>query len=718
MIDYLYYNVYKYINSIWGFTSMVLEGIMSGYSKCKKYEISKDVQNYLYFIGKQPFYVAPQFSIVKTNTRQSSLNPQLVLFSAPGATGKTALAEYLAYNYGALYWNLAKIKLGTNSFAGSILKAVGPQRYSSFVSDLNDANLMLIIDALDEAEVISGRKMLCNFVSEICASVKIGKKPSVFLLARTETAQVVASYCAENGISILHYEIGFFTEESAKEFIEKKISSPDNPLTRADQESVNAYYNAVKRNITEEESRSFLGYAPVLEAISKHIKTSPNRAKLISELSGQTDCVSLIMRIMKDLLDREQNKKVVPGIVRSLGPAHPEFTDWSSLYGLEEQLVRIVNYLLFNDTNYSNYPIPDLPPQIVDEYQTMLDTFLPQHPFIRNTTEGETVLDFTGPAFRDYTLAELILRPMFADLAYTYFEESQSKSYFPSQIFFDCYTSISNKVINTDHLSFVYDSFRAKAMAADRPFMHCSIPKTTPDEESSAYVSFNMIPGNKDGKNEESLFTVFVNNNELTFSQVMNVSIEANDCIVNIGRAGVDALISNSSIECKELHFATGNISIESFLPDGCLLVAHDSITGNPSIEIVRSDLLKVSAPNVSDYYRLIPYKYNFEDASLIDITKFAHALRSILMEFRTDKKDTLGKTAEKIDFVTVGGSEIKRKVLEYMKDASIVYQSSHLYKINEDKMQEKGINFTALSRMDVAQLALAYDDFCVWLQA
>ena len=705
------YNIDKYIKNIWEIKNMVLEGIMTGYGRCKKYEISKEVQDYLYYLEKQPFYIAPQFSMVKTNSKQSTLNPQLVLFSAPGATGKTALAEHLAYTYGALYWNLAKLKLGTNSFVGSVVKAVGAQRYSSFISDLSNSDLMLIIDALDEAEVISGRKMLCSFVSEICSSIKISQKPSIFLLARTETAQVIASYCAESGISISHYEIGFFTEDAAKEFVERKISSS----TLADRDCVNEYYNAVKRSITEEESVSFLGYAPVLEAISKHIKTSPNRAKLISELSSQTDCVSLIMKIMKDLLEREQNEKVVPAIASGLGTTHPEFSDWSSLYGPEEQLVRIVNFLIFNDTKYSNYTIPDFPPQIIDEYQAMLDTFLPQHPFIRNTSDDEAERDFTGPAFRDYTLAELILKPAYADLAYTYFEESQSKSYFPSQIFYDCYTSISKGIVNTEHLSFVYDSFRAKAAAAERPYMHCLIPPKSSEDEPESYVSFIMVPGNKDVKNKEALYEIFVNKNELTFSQAMNVSIEAYDCVVNIGRTGVDGLISNSSIECKELHFATGNIAIESYDPDGCLLVAHDCITGSPSIEIAHADSLRVSAPNISEYYRLVPFKYSFEDASSIDATKFSHALRSILMEFRTDKKDTLAKNAEKIEFVTVGGSEIKRKVLEYLKTISIIYQDVRLYKINEDKMQEKGINFTALSRMDIAQLSKAYNDFCNW---
>ena len=88
---------------------MVLEGIMTGYSKCKKYEIGKEVIEYLHYVEKQPFYVAPQFSMIKTTSKLSTRYPQLVLFSAPGATGKTALAEYLAYTYGALYWNLAKL---------------------------------------------------------------------------------------------------------------------------------------------------------------------------------------------------------------------------------------------------------------------------------------------------------------------------------------------------------------------------------------------------------------------------------------------------------------------------------------------------------------------------------------------------------------------------------------------------------------------------------
>ena len=85
------------------------------------------------------------------------------------------------------------------------------------------------------------------------------------------------------------------------------------------------------------------------------------------------------------------------------------------------------------------------------------------------------------------------------------------------------------------------------------------------------------------------------------------------------------------------------------------------------------------------------------------------------MSEFRTDKKDMLAKMADRIEHVTVGNSPIKRCVLEYMKGVGIIYASGHLYKINEAIMQEKGIHFAALARMDTDLLEPVYRDFCRW---
>jgi len=714
------YNIIKYVESIVGVEKMILEGILGAYRKCKKYQLSEEVSEYIKYIEEKPFYIPPSFSDVKTNIKMSTLAPKFVLFSAPGATGKSSLAKYIANRFDALYWNLAKVKIGTNSFAGSILNAVGATKYSEFIGDLNTGDMLLVIDAFDEAEIVSGRKMLSNFIADISNSLATHRLPTVFLLARTETAQYIASFCADSGIPVLHYEIGFFNENSAKEFIVKSVVGTKDP-TKPDLECANSYYDVIRRNITEKECASFLGYAPVLEAIATHIKESPNRKKMISELSSQKDCVSIIMKIMGDLLEREQEEKVVPAFVEKCTATYPEFLEWNKVYSPEEQLIRVIYYVLFDDTSYSNCQLDFLPPQLIDEYQSVLDTFLPQHPFIRNSNEktfSGRKADFTGPAFRDYSLARIILDPLSESLADMYFEESHSLSFFPSQIFFDCYMKIADGMIKPNHISYVYDSFKAKATAYERPHLLCSeIPAS--EEGEDCFVEFGMITGKHQvPKHDNYLAHISDSKNPLQFGQLGNVSIDTPNRVVEIGRPGVDARIYNSSVISKKIRWATRNIIIESYAPEGCLIVAREGFSGESvMIDIVKADNLKVSAPNLSTHYKLIPYGYDFEDTSGFDIIKFIHALRCILVEFRTHRKDTLAKSAERIEFVTVGNSAIKRQVLDYLKNAGIIYPADHLYKIDEAKMQEKGIHFNALSRMDTQQMNDAFLDFCKWAQ-
>lgn len=716
------YNVTSYLKSIVEMVSVTVEGILSDYKSCKKYSLSNNVSEYMEYIEDEPFYISPAFSSVKTNRKLSTLNPKFILFSAPGATGKSSLAKYIAYKYNALYWNLAKIKLGTNSFAGSILSAVGASNYSSFISDLNSSDIVLAIDAFDEAEIISGRKMLSAFLDDINTSLTSSVKPTVLLFARTETAQFIASHCAENSISVSHYEIGFFPDTAAKEFILKKSLPKGMVPTPADIQCVESYYSFISRNITAEERSSFLGYAPVLEAIATHIYTSPNRAKLISELTNQNDCVTIIMNIMGDLLHREQENKVIPAFMEKCKEQYPEFDNWNSIYSEEEQLVRIINYIVFSDTSYNNYKIDILPPQMIDDYQNLLNVFLPQHPFVRNNfSDGfaNSKIDFAGPAFRDYSLARIILSPYNAELANLYFEESQSRSYFPSQIFFDCYTKLSDNLIHSEHISYIYDSFRAKATAMEIPFLQCSELPSEDVDAININATFGMLNnGNHTKNHDDIILSVIVDKCELCFDQLVNVSIDLPSMIVKIGKSGTDTRIINSSVICREISFITRNISIESYAPVSSLFVSANNITGEiPQIDIVHVDNLRISAPNIQAYYKLITYKYNFENTSAFDITKFIHALRCILIEFRTDKKDTLAKTADRIENVTVGNSEAKRNVLDYLIANGIMYKSAHLYKIDEEKMQSKGISFVALIRMDEDQLSTAYNDFCDWIK-
>ena len=679
----LSYNVTKYINSCIGETTMTLDVILNGYKSCKRYELNKDVSAYIKYIDTPPFYVAPSFNDVKTDHRSSSLNPKLILFSAPGATGKTSLAKHIAHRYGALYWNVAKVQIGTNSFAGSILNAIGAPNYSNFISNLNSASTLLVIDAFDEAEIVSGRKMIGNFISEINTSLTAHTMAPVFLLARTETAQFIASFCAENSISFKHYEIGFFYENEAKDFITKTIERDNRTITAADNDCINAYYDVIRNNITPEECDSFLGYAPVLEAIAKNITANNNRQKIINELQNRKDCVSIIMQIMDRLLIREQEDKVVEAFRVRCQSNYPDFKDWGIVYSPEEQLVRIVNYILFNEVpSYDTYTIKGLPSHLIDDYQEIIKQFLPQHPFIRNIISSSRKYAFTGPAFRDYTLAKILLSKDY-ELADLYFEESQSQSYFPSQIFFDCYRSISDNNIKSEHLSYVYDSFKAKATAKERPYLQVSEISGEIDGSVEYLASFGIRPNKTEITKEEILLTVTVSPAGLWFDQVSSISINTPTIPVTIGKRSATTRFSDSSIVCKKIIWNSQNIAIECFDDNSCLIVSHDDMESlHPVFEILGNGKPLISAPNINDFHRLINYKYDFENSSDIDAIKFIHGLRCILMEFRTHRKDMLAKTADRIEYVVVGNSSLKRKVLNYMKETKMLYEASHLYKI------------------------------------
>ena len=70
------------------------------------------------------------------------------------------------------YWDTSKLKLGENTFDGSILKMVGAENYSQFTTDLKNGYTALAIDAFDEAEAISGRTAVQQFIEDLERCVK------------------------------------------------------------------------------------------------------------------------------------------------------------------------------------------------------------------------------------------------------------------------------------------------------------------------------------------------------------------------------------------------------------------------------------------------------------------------------------------------------------------------------------------------------------------
>ena len=140
-------------------------------------------------IVEEPFYVGTNFKQVNKNK-----GSRFILVSAPGATGKSAFGKYLAFKRNALYWNLADdLIIGDGTFHGTLYKALGPSKISEYALKLQQSKATLVIDAFDEAEIISGRRNVETFVHEANDFLENAEASSIILLSRTETAQNIAA---------------------------------------------------------------------------------------------------------------------------------------------------------------------------------------------------------------------------------------------------------------------------------------------------------------------------------------------------------------------------------------------------------------------------------------------------------------------------------------------------------------------------------------------
>ena len=384
---------------------MTFESIFSGIHNTAEIELQPDKDKSISKITEKPFYVVPSFFDLKTHS-----DAKIMVISAPGATGKSALAQYLAYKYSSIYWNLADITLGDNSFIGTLVRSIGLEKYSNYMKCLLNGETILVIDAFDEAEMISGANAVRSFLSEIAKTVEKAKLPCIILLSRAETAQSICAYYDENGTLYSHYEISFFEKSQSEDFIRQIVNKKQKSKQNDDiiNNCINQYLGNISKIVSSEELTSFIGYAPVLEVIGEHIAQENNAYKYWETLKNDgMKGVDVIAKILNKLLDREQ-EKVKNSLIKKL-ENHFDITyiNENDIYSPTEQLINIITLVVFGEYDAAMAYRNSIPDEIRDEYNDIISSFLPQHPFIRSSRSSNGY-DFTGPAFRDYVLSKII----------------------------------------------------------------------------------------------------------------------------------------------------------------------------------------------------------------------------------------------------------------------------------------------------------------------
>lgn len=248
---------------------MQLNEVLSMIQKCRIPDL-EDNTGFQVIQEEGFYYPAPLTPI------SQSPDSRFILISAPGAVGKTTLAKHIAYTYGGLYWDVSKKPVGATAFAGEVTHAVGigkGAKQDEFFYNLKCGKALVILDAFDEAELISKRDGIEDFLLEMNKITKDATSPSIILMARTGMAQYIRSVFQKNSIPSSCYDIDYFEISEAPRFVEAYVRSVGINVTPMLCKQINEYVDHILQRLDRKEDiRSFMGYAQVLSILSRQVE--------------------------------------------------------------------------------------------------------------------------------------------------------------------------------------------------------------------------------------------------------------------------------------------------------------------------------------------------------------------------------------------------------------------------------------------------------------
>nr|WP_042178890.1 hypothetical protein [Kibdelosporangium sp. MJ126-NF4]CEL13493.1 hypothetical protein [Kibdelosporangium sp. MJ126-NF4] len=390
-----------------------------------------------YVPDPDPVFVPPRLRVLERGLQSAGL----VVVEARAAVGKSMVARHLAHATGGLYWDMSEIHAGHGTLWGRLARTFGTSGLPDVIADLMQGRSLLVIDAVDEAELRSAGRGFDAFLEELGELLAVPRrKPAVVMFGRSETIEYI-TLVLESKLHIARLDIEEFDKLAALGFIDSRLDLRAGAVGYSAHRRARATFerardillNALELNLIatpdsfdaeeirtprpdwrSERSRAFLGYAPVLESISGYLDgTDAGRGsnfyfRLANDISdtllkpAATEGAhwSLLRSIVLNLLDREHLKFVKQA--REVLDAAPNAA-WRRLYDRDEQLTRILHRTAGRE---ASVPLPAgfaLDQESV--YRGLVRTTLPNHPFLGPTSS------FVNVVMRDFTYAWALSQP-------------------------------------------------------------------------------------------------------------------------------------------------------------------------------------------------------------------------------------------------------------------------------------------------------------------
>lgn len=634
-------------------------------------------------------YITPNFSKGIFETER----PAVILISAVGATGKTALAQVLANETGLPLLDLGGHKpVGDNTLTGLLTSTFRTEDLSEIFLGLAQGSYGVIIDGVDEGRSKTTEKGFEAFLDDIVRLCVTSENTSFVLLGRTKILDDCWLYLSEKGISTGLITISSFDLPSARSYIDSYTRAQESKFQAQYTETrdyiLNMLSNAFSDNPKQSSDSflSFIGYPPVLDSIVTLLGREPNYHKLLTQLQSTSASnveITLLHRITTYILQREKDQKVIPNIVNPLISDLPKSLQdeiSEKVFGFEEQCLRLVAFCL-------NKPLSQKiinEPVLNEKYEEQLLAWLPEHPFLTGTRFRNVVFEAVALAtlmnLRDSEYVPMVLEYLDSH------KHSYHLVYLLSIISQDGYVPI-------EYLRAVLGSsleFRSTNTTVE---LAVEGPDTDEFMSGTAEIEIEILSGKDEGTSKTFTFHSNVSvYSSIALGEHLSTTYVSLPCHVVLASgqdieltAPVEIYADTISLEAKALtlkHAPKANPEDSVILQVRSLRSTLESVTTN-------GVALRIATTEEGTLYPLVQYaekKPQLPSDKLI-AAKYIR-LRRILMAFRSHSRGTMARYKSKIESDRVLRNEMGHALLRKLLADRILTAEGNFY-----FLQPEGIN-------------------------
>lgn len=635
-------------------------------------------------------YVEPTFEKVFFETER----PAVVLISAVGASGKTALAQKLSSDLGMPRLDLSKHKpVGDKTLTGLLTDTFELTQIGHVLTSLANGQFGIIVDGLDEGRSKTNESAFEAFLDDLAKLVKGSPSTTLVLLGRSQIVDECWSYLTGKGIDVGVIGICPFSLEDAKQYVDLSTGNESNKsdtYRRARDEILSKLGTAfVGTDGKSGEYLNFIGYPPVLDSIATTLRGERNYFGLLEKLKqsdGAQSQFETLRRIAEHICRRENEEKVRPNILHDLlenAPSECKRIGKELAFSPLEQAARLVAHILQTKLVFNVFPER----VIQSSYEERLETWVREHPYLDGTA-------FRNAVFEAYALVQLLTSTdaELRGLAIQYLSDRK----------------------HTYHLLHLLESEgNGKALYADS--LNAVIASALEFKSPRSSVEIRILGEDWEDAHERPRDSDLDVEVEVEVAGKADASLRSFDFRLTVQAASILRLgrrLGNAEIcvPCGvsfdggreiELH-APLNVEASRIELNAPRLVAKG--TSRPDDEVALSSghvlsrldsieiagtKLEITVPrNCVLEYPAVQYAIK-RDLSPSDKEMRAKyfRLKRILMEFRSHKKGSLAKYRHKIEHERVLKNEIGEKLLAKLVADGVLVLRGEMYHLDRDKV-------------------------------